>query len=89
MQKNIPTATAVISATPPMTPPTIGPIGVDFLGTGDGVGVGVGVGVVGTGTGVEDDGGLVVGMWVGTDRGMTEDIAVDTAPPGVVKSRPI
>jgi len=65
MQKNIPAAIATISASSPMTPPTIGPIGVDFLDGGDGVGVGVdGIGFTGVGadTGDEDDDGLVVGV---------------------------
>jgi hypothetical protein len=66
-----PTMMRPITARPPITPPTMGPIGVDFfsglvMGAGVGVGVGVVVGVVmGVDVGVLV-GVLVVGVVVGS-----------------------
>jgi hypothetical protein len=78
--------TAATSASPPMTPPTIGPMGVELLDCEIGVGVGLEVGVVGFGKWVEveieDEVGVVE---LESARVLVVDCA---APPTFVSARP-
>ena len=82
MHKIIPIVMPAITAIPPTTPPTIGPIGVELFFWGEGVGVGLMI--VGMGAGIVICGGDVVatGLVLGT---IVEDAG---APPGVVNTRP-
>jgi hypothetical protein len=81
----MPAAMAAINASPPITPPTTAPTGVELLEVGR---VGVGLGVNGTVIGVTEDFGEVGD---GLDENLIGVVLVagDPWPRGVVNFRPL
>jgi len=84
----MPAIIAAMSASPPMTPPTIGPMGIELLDGG--VGLEVEVGVIGV-IDFEGDGWVGVGVGVGVVGLEYTGVLVFTvcaAPLGFVSARP-